>query len=225
MAESIFFILGAGASFDSGLPTYRGPEGLYNDDIDPADILSVDSPLDTVWDFLVPLYEKIGQSQPGPTYELIKELGKKYPDSFILTQNIDGHALHTGLPVVEIHGNWKYMHCTTCETEVGVALGTRDCSCGGRYKPNIVLYGQGLPKKEVTSLNKLINTNHPTKVVVVGTTLQFPYLRNYIAKAKAKGAQVVHINPDESYGKKVMYNELWLKVTSKEGLTTLLETL
>lgn len=224
MSDSIFFILGAGASFDSGLPTYQGPEGIYNEVKDPENLLSIESPLNTVWDFLTPLFEKISESKPGPTYELIKEIGKKYPKSFILTQNIDGHALHTELPVIEIHGNWKQMWCTTCNTKVDIDFKNRDCPCGGKYKPDIVLYGQSLPEEKVHEVYKLIK-QHPKRVIVIGTTLQFPYLRQFITKAKMKGAKVLHINPDEDYAKNVMFNELWFQTSSKEGLTTLLETL
>ena len=142
MTESIFFILGAGASFDSGLPTYRGPSGLYDGKEKPEDILSLYSPLDKVWDFLAPLYEKISESKPGLTYDLIKELGKKYPGSFILTQNIDGHALSTEIPVVEIHGTWKTMVCMKCQERIITNLQTRKCQCGNIYRPDIVLYDQ-----------------------------------------------------------------------------------
>lgn len=224
MSDCIFFLLGAGASFDSGLPTYRGPEGLYNEVKDPENLLNVESPLETVWNFLIPLFEKIKETQPGPTYELIKELGKKYPNSFLFTQNIDGHAFHTELPVVEMHGNWSKMFCTMCDIKVDIDPKNRNCICGGKYKPDIVLYGQGLPEKKVTTVHQFIK-RHPKYVIVIGTTLQFPYLRQFITKAKMREAKVIHINPDDNYSKNVMFNELWIKLPSKEGLVKLLEIL
>lgn len=220
--ECFFFILGAGASFDSGLPTYRGPEGIYNEDIDPAEILSAAAPLEGIWDFLAPLYQKITESSPGPTYQKMKKLAKMYPDSFILTQNIDGHALTVGLPVVEIHGSWKTMSCIKCKMEVSTDLNKRTCDCGGAFRPDIVLYNEKLPPNKVNELYKLLN-RRPSWVVIVGTTLQFPYLRTYIEKAKQRGSRVLHINPDEAYSAKVMPRELWHKAPSEEGLQKILD--
>ena len=206
---SIFFILGAGASFDSGLPTYRGPEGLYTNTTSsesPEDILSIYSPLDKVWQFLTPLYEKIATTNPGSTYDLIKELGRSHPNSFILTQNIDGHALSTEVPTVEIHGTWKTMVCVPCKARVATNLTNRTCKCGKQYRPDVVLYDQTLPQEEVQKVNSYIKTR-PKYVVVIGTTLQFAYLRKFITKAKQRGAQVIHINPDDDYKDKVKFNE------------------
>jgi NAD-dependent deacetylase len=78
MSKSIFFILGAGASTDSNLPTYRGDGGFYeNTSIKPENVLTY-TPLQqnpkTVWDFITPLYQKIQQSRPGPTYDKLKEI-------------------------------------------------------------------------------------------------------------------------------------------------------
>lgn len=222
MASGIFFILGAGASFDSGLPTYRGPEGIYANTLDPENVLSCYSPLEKVWEFLAPLYQKIGQSYPGPTYELIKELGEKYPGSFILTQNIDGHASSTGLPVIEMHGSWKTMTCHRCELTFTANPYDPGCKCGAFCRPDIVLYDEDLPQKKIQQVYDFIN-NRPKMVVVIGTTLQFPYLRKFITKSKERGAEIIHINPDDNYESNVRRRETWYDTTSQEGLKKLLE--
>ena len=222
--QTLFFILGAGASFDSGLPTYRGPSGLYNDDKlteHPEDILSSNSPLNKVWNFIQPLYENIAKSSPGPTYELIKQLGKQCPNSFILTQNIDGHALSTELPVVEIHGSYKTMTCNKCRQQVTVNFDKLTCECSGLYRPDIVLYGERLPTKALDTVYGLIG-RLPKTVIVIGTTLQFPYLRLLINKAKMRGAEVIHINPDDSYAANINKHEIWHKMTAEEGLNLVL---
>ena len=146
----LFFILGAGASFDSGLPTYRGPDGLYNDENLKErfeDILSTYTPVEKIWGFIKPLYENIANSRPGPTYDKIKELGHEYKGSFIVTQNIDGHDLSTELPVVEIYGSYKTMTCRKCNKNTVVDFDNLICDCGGKYRPDIVLHGQSLPDR------------------------------------------------------------------------------
>lgn len=89
-----FFILGAGASVDSGLPTFRGDNGYYSEKKDIESILSIDSlkspkKLLRLWKELQPLYSKIQSQKPGRTYEVIKQVFDKFPQSYILNQNID----------------------------------------------------------------------------------------------------------------------------------------
>lgn len=220
---SVFFILGAGASRDSGLNTYRGPEGHYKGREDMIETLhSMNNTLEKIWETLSPLYQKIRENSPGKTYELIKEIGKKYPDSFILNQNIDGYAESTGLPVIEMHGNWKTMTCLKCKESKESDPENFLCSCGEGCRPDIVLFGENLPRNKVQQTYNYIK-NHPQYVIIIGTTLQFPYLRTFITKAKQKGALIVHINPDPKYEPNVRKREFWFDVPSAEGLEKFLE--
>lgn len=233
----MFFILGAGASVDSGLKTYRGDNGIYGENDEPEEYLNERHARyypKSVWNFLAPLYQEIQRNNPGPTYQKIMDLAKIYHNSFILTQNIDGYALSTGLPCVEMHGNFSTMRCSGCgqvaKTDVsGLADYRPDpdysrliCSCGEFYRPDIVLFGEELDKANVAQIYKRLNEK-TRYVVIVGSTLQFPYLRKFINKAKRRGAQVIHINPDADYSKLVRDNELWLKTTAYQGLNTLMD--
>lgn len=165
---SIFWILGAGASLDSGLPIYRGPQGIYQD------LKNINDP--AVLDALI---EKIQQGAPGETYKYIQDISPE--GSFILTQNIDGYALSTGLDVVEMHLR------------------------GHLCRKNVVLLGENLPTEHVTRVYTLIKERRPKYTIVLGTSFQFPYLRTFITKAKAKGSQVIHINPDLNYTGNLRY--------------------
>lgn len=159
-----FWILGAGASIDSGLPVYRGPNGIYKNINDR--------------EALTELLDKIKVSKPGHTYTLIKKYSP--PNSFILTQNIDGFAYTTDLEIVEIHTS-------------------RTNSCEEVTLDNIVLLGEQLPQTKVDRVYRLIKERKPTHVIVLGTSFQFPYLRIFVNKCKNKGAKVFHINPDNNY--------------------------
>lgn len=251
--NSIFFILGAGASVDSGLPTYRGENGIYEKSVSkPEKILSPKTINDNpqiVWDFLENLYNKIKQCSPGPTYSKLSEISKKYPDSFILTQNIDGYAKTVNVPVVEMHGNYSTAYCMSCRkindiidlsqqrlkqsnsddllpdefisnndiSEKIIFPNQMKCPCGGWYRPNVVLFEENLPKREVDFTYKLLRMR-PKYVVIIGTSMQFPYLRVFINKAKSKGSKVIHINPDTQYASEVKKNEIWIKKLASEGL-------
>lgn len=237
-SECIFFILGAGASVDSGLSTYRGPKGMYVEtNVDPMKILDIKSPLEDIWEFLTPLYEQISQNSNrlvGPTYEKIGAFFRTHDRSFILTQNIDGYASKTGLPVVEMHGTWETMTCVaTSENSTLKVCGIKKpteinndkrCSCGGYFRPDILLYEEPLSQTNMTKISLLIK-RRPTHVIVIGTSMQFPYLRILINKAKQRGAKVIHINPDENYGENIGHNEIWIKKSSADGLTDLMKDL
>ena len=131
-------------------------------------------------------------SEPGLTYQKNKQYSPE--NSFILTQNIDGLADSTGLDTVEIH--------------LRGSINKFD---------NVVLLGHPLPNDKITQCYKLIARTRPQWVLIIGTSMYFPYLRVFINKAKARGAKVFHINPDENYDS-VKKNEIWIKSTASEGL-------
>lgn len=217
---SIFFILGAGASSDSGLPTYRGEDGLYDDDSTPEILLTprnLYTHPESVWRFLNPLYSMIQQHTPGPTYQKIAEIIQEHPHSFLLTQNIDGYATNLNLPVIEMHGSHKTMTCVGCGSSIPTDFDKFRCDCGGWYRPDVVLFEESLPKKSVQEVYYLLKKRRPKYVLVIGTSMQFPYLRVFIDKAKKRGAKVIHINPDPNYhghdGK-----ELFIQKNGVEGL-------
>ena len=81
----MFIILGAGASVDSGLPTFRGNDGIYKNEEEIERILNVRSlrnprKLLKVWKFLQPLYSDIKRCKPGETYKILKLNGKVIQD-------------------------------------------------------------------------------------------------------------------------------------------------
>lgn len=212
----ILFLTGAGASVDSGLRTYRGPGGVYEEtDGDPQEDLSIDTwrtHPERTWSTLKPLIKAVKEHTPGPTYQLIKEIGKRYSVS-IHTQNVDGYSRQVCDDVWEMHGNIRTMWCKKCRKEYELNEHEPKCvKCGEYCKPNIVFYGENI---------RPFNMNYKRykTVVVIGTTLQFPYLQNMIFEYKQKGAQIVHINPADNYS--VGNNEILMKMKSDRALKLL----
>lgn len=185
---SWFFILGAGASADSGLPTYRGPDGIYVNMFEMTtqeNFNKIKLAVDAV-------------EKPGPTYDKIKEVAPK--GSFVLTQNIDGFVRTLGLDYVEIHMKGDEL-----------------------VYENIVQMGESLPRLKMHDTYKMIKKRKPPYVVIIGTSMMFPYLREYIHKGKAMGAKVIHINPASDYIVNVPWNEKWIRAGAVEGLDYLVE--
>lgn len=214
----ILFLTGAGASVDSGLRTYRGTGGIYEEtDGDPQEDLSIETwwaQPERTWFTLTPLVKAVKNNKPGPTYQLIKKICKSY-DVTVHTQNVDGYSSQVCDNVWEMHGNIRTMWCKKCKKEYKLDEDNPKCvKCGEHCKPNIVFYGESI--KPIVMNYKRYKT-----VVVIGTTLQFPYLQNMISKYKQQGALIVHINPADNYSEMVKAGEMWLKMKSENGLKKL----
>lgn len=213
---NVLFILGAGASVDSGLPTYRGKGGVYEKVGDPSQELSIGAWIrnpQRVWDILIPLVKKAREVKPGPTYQKIEELAKTH-NVYIYTQNVDGLAKKVCDKVWEMHGNLGTMRCEKCNLSYDLDPYALTCDqCLSLCKPNIVLFNEGITQNFFTE-------KHFKYVIVMGTTLQFPYLTVLKKKYKQKGAKVIHINPDPFYSTTIGLpkNEEWLETTCTEGL-------
>jgi len=228
--KDILFILGSGASVDSGLPTYRGPEGIYtSSDLDPEDYFSkinIAKDIDKVWDFFRPLYKQISKATPGLTYTKLAEVLEKHPNSTIITQNIDGLAqqIIKTIPIIEVHGTSKTMTCMNkhCMSKHNVNLDKPECSCGYWCRPDIVCYGENLDPRALRDC--FIQSKKAYKyVTIIGTTVQFSYLVAFIHNAKRKGAKVIHINPDSDYGLTIKKNEISIRATAFDGLVQFME--
>lgn len=210
----ILFITGAGASVDSGLRTYRGNGGVYEDGGNPESDLSIstwDENPEKTWNTLKPLVASVRKVDPGPTYELLEKICKMYKCS-IFTQNVDGFSKGVCDSVWEMHGNLESMTCEWCHRTMSLDHENPKCGkCGRLCKPNIVFYGEAIRQNTTRRSHKHFKT-----VVVIGTTMQFMYLEDMVKEAKGKGATVIHINPGPTYT--VGYGEILLRMSSKNGL-------
>lgn len=222
MQGPILFITGAGASVDSGLYTYRGDSGIYtNLNEIPKGLTKAgweEDPINT-WDTIIPLIENINENRPGPTYQLIKRIAKRH-SVYILTQNVDGYAnsIIRNDHVCELHGDIRAMICETCNIIHPMNIDNIMCDCGNICKPNIVLYGENL-----SCTIPLPDKPYKT-VIIIGTTLQFPYL-NKIVDNLREHAKIVHINPDDSYHINVKKGDIWMKMTSSKALRQIVRLL
>lgn len=214
----ILFITGAGASVDSGLRTYRGKGGIYEGGGNPANDLHIttwrNDPLRT-WNTLKPLVKAVRENKPGPTYELMKEIAKEH-EIMIFTQNVDGYSKTVCDRVWEMHGNLETMECEECGKVYKLDEDDHICKkCNVRCKPNIVFYGEDIKHSPLMYYS---GKSDFKTVIVIGTTLQFPYLERMIDKYKSGGALVIHINPDDKYP---FTKHIWMKMKSERALKLL----
>jgi NAD-dependent deacetylase len=221
---SIFFILGAGASVDSGLKTYRG---LNSDNINYDDIVSF---LDGnkweenkfhIWNYYENFYKDVIKNKLGETYKLIEKICEKFPDSFVLTQNVDGFIKQINIPSVEIHGTVYKMKCIICKKIYDVNFENKYCSCGELCKPDIVLYNDNLEKNKIQDVFKLIKLKKPQYLIAIGTTMQFTYLKSFITHSNIPKINRYYINPDCDYECDI--KEKFICETAYDGLLKFIE--
>jgi NAD-dependent deacetylase len=139
---------GAGVSAESGIPTFRGPGGLWRS-FRPEDLATPEAfarDPDVVWQWYEWRRGLVRAAQPNAAHRALAQL----PDSIVVTQNVDGlHARGGSRDVIELHGSIFRVRCTREHTardafEAFAEVPPR-CECGALLRPDIVWFGEALP--------------------------------------------------------------------------------
>lgn len=181
-SNNIVFFGGAGVSTESGIPDFRSANGLYNQDlgreVSPEEMISHSFYVKHTKDFYDFYKDKLiyKEAKPNACHKALAELEKQGKVKAVVTQNIDGlHQLAGSKTVWELHGSVLRNYCERCHTFYDVdtileADGVPHCDkCGGRIKPDVVLYEEGLDEYVINSAVEAI-ANADT-LIVGGTTL------------------------------------------------------
>ena len=176
-SENIVFFGGAGVSTESGIPDFRSVDGLYNQKYDypPETILSHSFYVRKPEEFFKFYREKMifTDAKPSITHSKLSELEKKGKLKGVITQNIDGlHQKAGNKHVVELHGSVLRNYCEKCGCFYGLQYILNSdnipiCKCGGKVKPDVVLYEEGLNSDNISEAVRLIRD---ADVLIVGGT-------------------------------------------------------
>ncbi len=159
-ADRVVFFGGAGVSTESGIPDFRGVDGLYNQKYKypPEEILS-HSFFERYPDEFYRFYRDkliVRDAQPNAAHKYLAQLERRGKLRAVVTQNIDGlHQAAGSRNVLELHGTLLKNYCVRCGKRYGAdfvqnARETPRCSCGGVVRPDIVLYEEGLDQDVLT---------------------------------------------------------------------------
>lgn len=194
----VLFLLGAGASVDSGLKTYRGQNGYYSKwgDNHPMNITVFEKSPEKTWNHIDEILSDLTDIR-GLTYDRIQDIINQHSDSLVVTQNIDGIARSlTNTTLVELHGCALFKKCK----KDGFLSNDKICEiCGNVMRPNVVLYGESPDKEDFRTIFTFIAKRRPRTCYIIGTTLQFGYLHMILNKSRHIGAKIIHVNPDIEY--------------------------
>ena len=153
-SERIVFFGGAGVSTESGIPDFRGVDGLYRQKYayPPETILSDTFFYQHTEEFFRLYREKmlVTDVRPNAAHEKLAQWEREGKLLAVVTQNIDGlHQKAGSKNVFELHGTIYKNHCVRCKKAYDAAYvqaceGVPRCECGGVVKPDVVLYGEAL---------------------------------------------------------------------------------
>jgi NAD-dependent deacetylase len=197
-------LTGAGISVESGIPAFRGSQGLW-EKYDPAEYASIGAFLrdpEKVWRMLSEMTALCRGAAPNPAHAGLSELEGMGILRAVITQNVDGlHQAAGSRNVIEFHGNMESLVCIACwrsyptrERWEGGAVPA--CDCGQILKPNVVLFGEPIPWLAQERAEEEARTCGV--LLVVGTSAQVSPACDIPRIAKKAGAVVVEINPEET---------------------------
>jgi NAD-dependent deacetylase len=153
-AKSVFVLTGSGISAESGLPTFRGVGGLWRthrvEELASPEGFASDPVL--VWTWYNERKAAHEAAQPNAGHLALAQMEDAFDDFTIATQNVDSLHLRAGSRnVLELHGSLREARCTNCSARrpldaAGLPCQEIDHSCGGRWRPDIVWFGESLPR-------------------------------------------------------------------------------
>ena len=176
-SDNIVFFGGAGVSTESGIPDFRSVDGLYHQKYDypPETILSHTFYMTHTDEFYKFYRDKMLclDKEPNAAHKKLAEWEKQGKLKAIVTQNIDGlHQAAGSQKVLELHGSVLRNYCEKCGKfydmeSVLHGEGIPRCSCGGRIKPDVVLYEEGLDQGILEEAVRYISE---ADVLIIGGT-------------------------------------------------------
>jgi len=198
----VLALTGAGVSAESGLATFRGPDGLW-EGRDPTELATPEAfkrDPKTVWRFYTERREAAAAALPNPGHRALATLEAALDDRFLLaTQNVDGlHERAGNQRIVRLHGSLWQLRCTRCGDEyedLDLAASHR-CACGGRRRPGVVWFGEPLPEE---AFERAADAAAAADIVLVAGTSSMVYPAAGLPEiARRAGAWTVEINPDHT---------------------------
>lgn len=178
-SKRIVFFGGAGVSTESGIPDFRSVDGLYNQKYDypPETILSHTFYVKRPEEFFRFYRDKMlfTDAKPNAAHIALAKLEEAGKLTAVVTQNIDGlHQSAGSKKVLELHGSVLRNYCEKCHKFYDInaiieSSGVPACECGGRIKPDVVLYEEGLDQNTLSESVRVIS--EADMLIIGGTSL------------------------------------------------------
>lgn len=236
-AQHVVALVGAGLSAESGVPTFRGPEGLWTKHGEPdlRDYERFRADPAKWWqqrlertNTLAELVEALNNAVPNEGHFALKDLEDDGFLKHIITQNIDNlHQIGGSRAITEIHGNRTKLRCVECcarwpmdEFPMG-ELPPRCPECGGIVKGDTVMFGEPIPRD---ALNECFEQTWQCDcMLLIGTSAVVYPAAGFPMDVKGKGGTLIEVNPNET--PLTRYADVILRAPAGEVLPRVVERL
>jgi NAD-dependent protein deacetylase/lipoamidase len=200
---------GAGISTESGIPDYRGPQGVWNTEtpVYYQDFMASRDARVRAWQRGVRMFHRCGSAKPNDGHLILTELQRRGHITTVITQNIDGLHLDAGNEnVIELHGTNRFAACQHCWKEwpatviierVEKGEEAPECdACSGPIKARTISFGQAMPEKEMRlAMEASLKAD---LYISIGSSLVVEPAASFPRLAKQAGAALVIINNQET---------------------------
>lgn len=228
-------LTGAGMSVESGIPPFRGPDGLWTKYGEPPmngfQIFMAD-PKKGWEDRIKPRYEELWRplrvAKPNPGHFALAQMERLGVLRFLITQNVDDlHRQAGSQALAEIHGNFKKIRCLECnlrfpEEKISLEVLPPSCpECGGLLKSDTVSFGEPIPSDVLRQCAE--HSARADLVIVAGTSATVYPAAGFALEVKERGGKLIEVNLYESEITPIC--DYSLRGTSAETLPALLEAI
>ena len=208
-ARHVFVLTGAGMSTESGVPDFRGPQGLWTRDPHAARMFDLDAYRGDrdlrVRAWRMRMASEIRTAEPNPGHRALTDWDTAARRVTVATQNIDGlHQRGGSRTVLELHGSYWESMCLSCDERLPVEQtfrrvveGDEDpccLTCGGILKTGTVAFGQALPSATWTAA--VAAADSADLAIAIGSTLAVQPAASLCDVAVRSGAPLVIVNSD-----------------------------
>ena len=201
-ATNVAVLTGAGISAESGVPTFRGSDGLWREykpeDLATPEAFARDPKL--VWEWYDWRRRIIAKAVPNAAHKALVQLEVRKPGFTLITQNVDGlHDMAGSSKILKLHGDIWRMRCTECganfpNRRVPLPKIPPHCACGGMARPGVVWFGEPLPEGMMKEAEHAVASAQV--FLVIGTSAVVYPAAGLIPYAKRSGARVIEINTE-----------------------------
>jgi NAD-dependent deacetylase len=203
-AAGIAILTGAGISAESGVPTFRGDGGLWNnyraEDLATPEAFARDPKL--VWEWYNWRRELIAKALPNPAHHALVQLEIRKRIFTLITQNVDGlHDRAGSGKILKLHGDIWRLRCLECganwpDRRASLPKLPPHCQCGGIARPNVVWFGEPLPDGMMKEAEHAAESAQV--FLVIGTSANVYPAASLVPFARHTGAKVIEINTDDT---------------------------